>query len=137
MGPAPWETAPTRRSETALLPQLGRPASRNLDRQVEVLAPVTGLSIQDRLEEILRVNLGDDVLVWELGPRGWNKVPTRRGHNSQRRLQDLAKQRRQRPSWMQPGDGWRGTATLDPGPVVQGPAVSCWRRRSHVSPRSP
>ena len=64
---------------------------RNLDGRVEAIAPVNDPSLQARLQEILDIELVDDVLAWELGPGGgWTKVPTRRGINSQRRLQDLA-----------------------------------------------
>jgi polyphosphate kinase len=46
-----------------------------------------------RLEEILSVNLADDVLAWELGPDGWQKVPTEVGLNAHQRLQELAEGR--------------------------------------------
>ena len=50
---------------------------RNLDRRVEALAPVEDPSLQERLDEILRVELDDDELAWELDAEGaWHKVPT-------------------------------------------------------------
>ena len=53
---------------------------RNLDRRVEVITPVEAPEHQERLQEILDVNLADDVLAWELGPDGvWRKVPTIEG----------------------------------------------------------
>ena len=54
---------------------------RNLDRRVEVIAPIESPEHQERLQEVLDVNLADDVLAWELDPDGvWRKVPTDRGH---------------------------------------------------------
>ena len=66
---------------------------RNLDRRVECIAPVSNPSQTARLDEILAVNLADDVLAWELGPKGWAKVPTTAGINSHDRLQELAEAR--------------------------------------------
>ena len=43
---------------------------RNLDRRVEVLLRVDDAESQHRLDEILRVNLEDTALTWELGPDG-------------------------------------------------------------------
>ena len=49
---------------------------RNLDRRVEVLTPVTDVTLQARLDEVLDVELRDDVLAWSLGPDGeWTRVP--------------------------------------------------------------
>ena len=42
---------------------------RNLDRRVEALVPVDDPALQDRLDEILEVNLADDTLAWTLGRR--------------------------------------------------------------------
>jgi polyphosphate kinase len=39
---------------------------RNLDRRVEAIFPVSDPGLQERLEEILQLNLEDDVLAWEL-----------------------------------------------------------------------
>ena len=66
---------------------------RNLDRRVECVAPVTDPALAVRLEEILTISLADDVLAWELRPKGWRKVPTVTGIDSQRRLQELAEGR--------------------------------------------
>jgi polyphosphate kinase len=67
---------------------------RNLDRRVEVLVPVSDPELQQRLEEILEVELADDELAWELDGSGdWHKVPTAAGLNSHKRLQELALRR--------------------------------------------
>ena len=42
---------------------------RNLDRRIEALAPVSPPDLQQRLQEILDVNLSDDTLAWCLGSR--------------------------------------------------------------------
>jgi len=66
---------------------------RNLDRRVETLVPVLDPALQQRLEEILEVNLADDVLSWSLRPDGWKKVPTAKLVDAQRVLQELATER--------------------------------------------
>jgi polyphosphate kinase len=66
---------------------------RNLDRRVECVAPVTDPALTSRLDEILAVSLADDVLAWELGPAGWQKVPTVAGLDSQLRFEELALER--------------------------------------------
>jgi polyphosphate kinase len=67
---------------------------RNLDRRVEALVPVTAGPLRDRLDEILTIDLADDAQAWELADDGgWRRVPTTRGLNAHRRLQDLAVQR--------------------------------------------
>jgi polyphosphate kinase len=66
---------------------------RNLDGRVECVVPVTDPALTLRLEEILLVSLADDVLAWELGPDGWQKVPTKAGVNAHERLQALAEAR--------------------------------------------
>jgi len=70
---------------------------RNLDRRVEALTPVNDPGLQDRLREILAVDLADDVLAWTLGPDGtWTKVPTATDGTSvdtHLKLQDLAASR--------------------------------------------
>ncbi len=67
---------------------------RNLSGRVEALVPVEDRALQDRLEEILEVNLADDVLAWSLQPDGtWQKVPTEVGLNAQERFQELALER--------------------------------------------
>jgi polyphosphate kinase len=66
---------------------------RNLDRRVECVAPVTDPLLMERLEEILSVSLADDTLAWELRPKGWRKVQTEHGIDSQLRLRELAQER--------------------------------------------
>ncbi|MEA3020572.1 MAG: polyphosphate kinase [Actinomycetota bacterium] len=67
---------------------------RNLDRRVEALVPVDDRTLQDRLREILDVNLADDELAWELVADGsWQKVVTRHGVNTHRELQQLGRER--------------------------------------------
>ena len=64
---------------------------RNLDWRVEALVPVEDRPLQERIEEILEVNLADDMLAWELSADGsWSKVPTIDGVNAQERFQQLA-----------------------------------------------
>ncbi len=49
---------------------------RNLDRRVEAVVPILAPELQDRLEQILQVNLADDVLAWQLKHDGtWTRVP--------------------------------------------------------------
>ena len=66
---------------------------RNLDHRVECVTEVLDRELKDRLDEILRVNLEDDVLAWELGPEGWSRVPTERGVETHTYLQRLAEER--------------------------------------------
>ena len=67
---------------------------RNLDRRVEALAPVENEALQARLAEVLAIELADDELAWELDPEGgWHKVPSARGINAHRALQELAVER--------------------------------------------
>jgi polyphosphate kinase len=68
--------------------------ARNLDKRIEVLVPVEAPDLQDRLREILDVELADDVLAWQLaGDGSWSKVPTDEGLSSHVRLQQLAEER--------------------------------------------
>jgi len=70
---------------------------RNLDRRVEAVVPVKDAALQQRLQEVLDVNLADDVLAWRLLPDGsWRKVPTVVGVNTHEVLQDRARQRNRR-----------------------------------------
>jgi polyphosphate kinase len=67
---------------------------RNLDRRVEALTPVVTAPHQARLDETLATELEDDELAWELDADGlWRKVPTVRGINAQRTLQEHAVRR--------------------------------------------
>ncbi|MEM7338323.1 MAG: polyphosphate kinase 1 [Actinomycetota bacterium] len=65
---------------------------RNLDRRVEVLVRVEDPASQERLREVLEVNLADTALSWELGP---DDTYTRVGgtHNAQDQLEQLAAER--------------------------------------------
>jgi polyphosphate kinase len=70
---------------------------RNLDKRVEVLAPVEKAEQQERMREIIEVNLAPDTQGWELGPDGtWHVINADGGTESQRRLYDLAQARRRR-----------------------------------------
>jgi polyphosphate kinase len=67
---------------------------RNLDRRVEVLAPVLDVELRGRLDETLELNLADDASTWELGPTGaWHRVPSVLGISTQQRLQELGVER--------------------------------------------
>ena len=70
---------------------------RNLDKRVEVLAPVEKAEQQERMREIIEVNLAPDTQGWELGPDGtWHVINADAGIESQRRLYELAQARRRR-----------------------------------------
>ncbi len=63
---------------------------RNLDRRVEALAPILTPSLQQRLMEVLQVNLADDTLAWTLGPEGdWALPPGTGRVDTHLRLQEL------------------------------------------------
>ena len=49
---------------------------RNLDRRVEALTPVNDPDLQDRLREILAVDLADDCSPSGCAPTAHRKVPT-------------------------------------------------------------
>ncbi len=66
---------------------------RNLDRRVEVLAPVLDPELRSRLDETLELNFEDDASTWELGLQGWHRVPRLRALSTQKRLQELAVER--------------------------------------------
>ena len=65
---------------------------RNLDHRVECVTEVLDRDLKDRLDDILRVNLADDVLAWELSPDGWSRVPTVEGMETHTHLQRLAEE---------------------------------------------
>jgi polyphosphate kinase len=70
---------------------------RNLDRRIEALVPVTDPVAVARVEEILRLNLEDDALSWELGPKGeWTKVEGDGSCDIHLRFQELAVTRSRR-----------------------------------------
>jgi len=63
---------------------------RNLDRRVEALVPIRTPSLQQRLMEVLQVNLADDTLAWTLGPEGDWSPPAGTGRvDTHLRLQEL------------------------------------------------
>ena len=67
---------------------------RNLDRRVEVLTPVLEPELQERLDEVLAVELADDVLAWTLGPDGrWTRVAPGGSIETHARLQELTTDR--------------------------------------------
>lgn len=70
---------------------------RNLDRRIEVLVPVADPELQERLLQVLALDLADDTNAWRLGPdERWERVPTTTGVSVQRALQDLARERARR-----------------------------------------
>ncbi len=76
---------------------------RNLDRRVEVLAPVRDPELQAQLDEVVDVLLADDVLAWELQPDGeWRKVSSAGTVNAQDRLAELARRRARHISALAP-----------------------------------
>jgi polyphosphate kinase len=70
---------------------------RNLDRRVEVLAPVNDPSLRARIDEILEVLAADETLAWELMPDGnWQPPRKTRGANAHVQLEELAVERARR-----------------------------------------
>jgi polyphosphate kinase len=68
---------------------------RNLDRRVEVLTPVVEPALQERLDEVLEVELADDVLAWTMGPDGrWTRATPGGSIETHARLQQLTTERR-------------------------------------------
>ena len=70
---------------------------RNLDRRVEAAAPVTDPALQQRLSEVLDIELSDDCEAWHLGPDGTWRYDGTGGarRHPQRVLQELALARAQ------------------------------------------
>lgn len=68
---------------------------RNLDRRIEVVAPVEDAALVHRLEAIVDACFADDTASWQLEPSGhWMQLATSRGGvDSQRILRELAEQR--------------------------------------------
>jgi polyphosphate kinase len=67
---------------------------RNLDRRVEALVPVDEPELQERLDEILEVNLADDTLAWTLHSDGhWTRVEGAGLVDTHLRLQEIARTR--------------------------------------------
>ena len=70
---------------------------RNLDRRVEVLAPVSDQALRKRLDEMFELTRSDDTLAWELTPDGtWRPPSGARGINAQSQLEELALTRARR-----------------------------------------
>jgi polyphosphate kinase len=70
---------------------------RNLDRRIEVLAPIRDPELQARLFEILDLVFTDETNAWELGAdRRWRRVENVRGISAQERLKELARERARR-----------------------------------------
>jgi polyphosphate kinase len=69
---------------------------RNLDRRIEVLAPVRDRRLAARLLEVLDLALADDTNAWELVDDRWHRVPTTRSVSLQDRLKELALARARR-----------------------------------------
>jgi polyphosphate kinase len=68
--------------------------SRNLNRRVETLVQIDDRALQERLEEILVVNLEPNPLAWTLGPDAvWRKDAQTGQPTSHERFQALARQR--------------------------------------------
>ena len=68
---------------------------RNLDRRVEALVPIEVPALQERLQEILDVDLSDDMLAWQLcDDSTWQHVEGGKGIDTHRRLQELALEHR-------------------------------------------
>ena len=67
---------------------------RNLDRRVEVIAPVDDPELRQRLDETLELNFADDTNSWELQADGrWRRVRNLERLSTQQRLQQLAIER--------------------------------------------
>jgi polyphosphate kinase len=70
---------------------------RNLDRRMEVLAPVRDPELRARLDELLDLLAGDDALAWELTADATWRPPARGGtHNAQVELEQAALARARR-----------------------------------------
>ena len=81
---------------------------RNLDRRVEVVVPVEAPELQDRLREILEVNMLDDTYAWSLGADGrWTRAEPGGEVSTQRRLHELATERSRPPKDVDPTSATR------------------------------
>jgi polyphosphate kinase len=70
---------------------------RNLDRRMEVLAPIREPALRARIDEMLDDLLSDDALAWELGADGTWQAPSGSGtNNAQVRLEEAALARARR-----------------------------------------
>jgi polyphosphate kinase len=66
---------------------------RNLDHRVECLTEVIDPSLQKALDRVVAVEEADDVLAWDLLPKGWTKAPTTEGVEAHEVLRRLAEER--------------------------------------------
>ena len=67
---------------------------RNLDRRVEVLAPVNDPALKARIDEILEILATDNDLAWELqADATWVQPSVAGTRNAHRRLEELALKR--------------------------------------------
>jgi polyphosphate kinase len=72
---------------------------RNLDRRVEALVPIEAPHLQDRLQQVIDLNLADDELAWELLPDGaWRRIPTGLGVSTHVTLERIAAERAAPPA---------------------------------------
>jgi polyphosphate kinase len=68
---------------------------RNLDRRMEVLAPIRDPSLRVRIDEMLELLVADDVLAWQLAADGSWRAPDAAGtRNVQTQLEEAALARR-------------------------------------------
>ena len=66
--------------------------TRNLDRRVEVLAPVEDPALRARLDQLLWVNFDPDARAWQLDGDGrWRRTPETAGFSTHARFQELAR----------------------------------------------
>mgnify|MGYP000303568549 CR=1 FL=1 len=70
------------------------PRTRNLDRRVEVVVEVEEEPLQERIREILDINLSDDRFGWELRADGsWGRCEPLAGRSAHDRFMELALER--------------------------------------------
>jgi polyphosphate kinase len=68
--------------------------NRNLERRVETLVQIDDPALQERLEEILAVNLAANPNAWTLDSDGaWTRMSAPGERASQERFQELARER--------------------------------------------
>lgn len=61
---------------------------RNLDRRVEAVVPILDDALRARIDRNLELTLADDVLSWELGADGWQRVDTKVGIETHLAIRD-------------------------------------------------